>query len=219
MAVLFDLDGTLLDTAPDLAYAVNQLRSEAQLAPLAYEQIKHTISEGIPAFLKLALDYDRDHPDYDAKAEQFKIFYQACLGKYCGYFPGMIELLSLLEQHHIPWGVVTNKRSRFTDPLLKIFNLSHRAACIVSGDTTPFTKPHPEPLIHASKIIGISPSECIYIGDAENDIIAGNAAGMKTITALFGYVADVSQAMDWDADHHVYHVNELWPLIQTIKTP
>lgn len=215
--ILFDLDGTLLDTAPDFFYALQQLRLEKGLPPLSPSkllQLRPAVSNGIAALITQGLGMPPEHPDSPALCKRLLDLYQQILGSYTQPFPGIENLLNTLEKRNIPWGIVTNKSSALTVPLLVQQNLSDRASCIVSGDTTPNAKPHPEPLLYACKTLKILPAHCLYIGDAERDIVAGKAAGMTTIAALFGYIEDISLAKQWAAHHYVHHANEILPWLE-----
>jgi 2-phosphoglycolate phosphatase len=217
MAILFDLDGTLVNTAPDFIHALNAVRAELDMPLLAFSNqisvrmVEIAVTEGLAGLVAAGLDIKADHPESPLWQKRLLNAYQKNLGHYSTPFPGIESLLQTLEQRQIPWGVVTNKESCQTNPLMERLGLSHRAACIVSGDTTPHAKPHPEPLLYACRQIGVSPTECIYIGDAERDIIAGNAAGMTTIAALFGYIEDVTRAKAWGAHHYIHHADEILP--------
>ncbi len=213
MAILFDLDGTLIDTAPDFMAAINSLRSTMDLPPLHVSmlpRLRLAVAEGIKAITQVG--FEHTHKDNDSTlCHELLEVYQQTLGLHAKLFMGIEALLKTLEQQQIPWGVVTNKQSRFTEPLLQQLGLSDRATCIVSGDTTPYLKPHPEPLFHACKQIKLPPSRCVFIGDAEQDIIAGRTVGMTTVVALFGYIKDLSLVTKWGADHCVLHPNEILP--------
>ncbi len=147
MALLFDLDGTLLDTAPDFLYVINKLRNEDHLPLLSLDDIRSSVSHGVAAVLQTGFGYSKEHPLYESQAKRFLNDYRNCLGQHTVQFPGIPELLSLLENNHIPWGIVTNKPANLTEALLLKMHLSDRAACIISGDTTPNPKPHPRSLI------------------------------------------------------------------------
>ena len=220
MTILFDLDGTLVDTAPDFIEALNALRAEINLPPLApshqtsTRMIEVAVTEGLPALVAAGLAITTDHPESLLWQKRLLKAYQQNLGLYSKLFPGIEALLQTLEQRQIPWGIVTNKHEAQTHPLLKTLGLSHRAACIVCGDTTAYAKPHPEPLFYACRQIGVSPTHCIYIGDAERDIIAGNAAGMTTIAALFGYIEDTTRAKSWGAHHYIDHADQILPFFE-----
>ena len=213
MAILFDLDGTLIDTAPDFIAAINQLRTTMGLAPLmdiSLASVRFAIPDGIKAITQVGFELTPKDNDSNLR-QQLLDAYQQNLGMHAKPFAGIENLLETLDQQQIPWGVVTNKQARFSEPLLHHLGLSSRAACIVSGDTTPYSKPHPAPLLHACSQMALSPSQCIYIGDAEQDVIAGHAAGMATIVALFGYIPDLSLAKEWGAHHYVQHPDEIFP--------
>ena len=198
--VLFDLDGTLADTAPDLTYAINcALQAEGRDA-VTVDALRPTVSLGGRAMVHFAFGIDSEHEDFRRIRDQFLETYEANVARETRLFPGMPELLAQMESNGLKWGVVTNKSGWLTDPLMEKLNLSQRADCIVSGDTTPHLKPHPAPLLHACEQIGAVPAECLYIGDAVRDIQAGNAAGMKTAVALFGYIPVDENPRDWGAD-------------------
>lgn len=199
-AVLFDLDGTFADTAPDLAAALNQVMEEEGHTPLPFEKIRPVVSHGGIALIKLGFNFNEQHVDFERLKERFLAIYKANISVLTRVFEGIDEVLDVLEKNHIAWGIVTNKPAWLTDPLMLQMGYSQRAASIVSGDTTRERKPHPEPLFYACREINCLPSECIYIGDAQRDIEAGNAAGMTTLTALFGYIEDGDTPENWGAD-------------------
>lgn len=207
--VLFDLDGTLADTAPDLAYALNQTLLANQKDPLPFEKIRPVVSHGGIAMIRLGFNIGPDHEDYMRIRDQFLNIYLQNIATHTRLFNGMEKLLQHLEQNNIAWGVVTNKPGWLTDPLMAALGLTQRAATIVSGDTVSKNKPHPEPLFHGCKQAGLDPVNCIYVGDAERDIQAGNAAGMKTVAALFGYIQDDDNPDEWQADIYINHPEEL----------
>jgi 2-phosphoglycolate phosphatase len=198
--VLFDLDGTLADTAPDLAFALNQVLVEQGREPLPFESIRPVVSHGALALTRLGFDLVPEHPDFPPLYQRLLDIYRANIARETTLFPGMIELLNSIEENNMNWGVVTNKPTRFTEPLMDALKLSERAACIVSGDTCDNRKPHPEPILYACQLAGSVAAQCVYIGDAQRDIEAGNRAGMKTIVALFGYIAADDAPHDWQAD-------------------
>lgn len=217
MTILFDLDGTLVDTAPDFIHALNAVRATTDLSPLvlsnqsSVRMVEIAVTEGIAGLVAVGLGIKADHPESPLWQKRLLQAYQQNLGLHATPFPGIEPLLHTLDQRQIPWGVVTNKESWHTNPLMERLGLAHRAACIVSGDTTPYPKPRPEPLLYACHQIGVSPTKCVYIGDAERDIIAGNAAGMTTIAALFGYIEDIALAKAWGAHHYIHHPDEILP--------
>ena len=212
-AVLFDLDGTLADTAPDLCYAVNSMRKALGLEAVPLEKTRPVTSSGARGLLGAGFGITPDHPDYDAMRTEFLDIYERNVCRETRVFPGMSKLLTELEKRSILWGVVTNKAERFTHPLLKGLGLERRAACIVGGDTTPHSKPHPAPILKAAEICNINPSECLYVGDDLRDIEAGRAAGMKTVAAAYGYCGCDEPVNAWGADYIIHHPSELRSIV------
>jgi phosphoglycolate phosphatase len=208
-ALLFDLDGTLADTAPDLAGALNALLEEIGAAPLPFASLRPHVSHGARAMIEFALGLTPDDAGFAPLHRRFLDLYSAGIAERTRLFDGMEELLELAESRRLPWGVVTNKPGWLTDPLMAALALERRAGCIVSGDTTAHAKPHPEPLLHASRQVGIPPDECLFVGDAERDVEAGRRAGMRTLVARFGYLGpdDVPEA--WGADGLVDSPDEI----------
>ncbi|TPW13098.1 MAG: phosphoglycolate phosphatase [Halothiobacillaceae bacterium] len=198
--VLFDLDGTLADTAPDLAFSLNQLLHEQRRAPLPFEMIRPQASHGAKALLRLGFGMTPADPQFDSLSQRLLTIYQANLTTHTRLFAGVLELLTQLESQQINWGIVTNKPAFLTDPLLQQLNLFERAAVVVSGDTLPQKKPHPAPMLYACDYVGSPAAQCLYIGDAERDIVAGKAAGMHTLVALFGYIGAQESPHLWGAD-------------------
>ena len=198
-AVLFDLDGTLADTAPDLGCALNRMRLARGRQALPLAATRAYTSLGARGLLNIGLDVTPEHPDYDALREEFLGLYAENLCRATRLFPGMAELLAELERRAVPWGVVTNKAERFTFPLLELLGMRGRTACIIGGDTTGRIKPDPAPLLAASERIGIAPGRCVYVGDDRRDMQAGRAAGMKVVAARFGYL-NGTDPETWGAD-------------------
>lgn len=198
--VLFDLDGTLADTAPDLAYALNTLLTEHHKPLLPYPTIRPVASNGAAALIELGFGVARTDPHFAPLRARFLEIYRAHLTRETRLFPGMAELLDAIAARGLNWGIVTNKPAFLTEPLVDQLGLREDLTCVVSGDTTANPKPHPEPLLHACKLAGSRPHECLYIGDAARDIEAGRAAGMKTLVALFGYIGAQDQPDTWGAD-------------------
>lgn len=186
-AVFFDLDGTLADTAPDLNYALNRVRGARGLAPVPVAATRPFTSHGARGLLGVGFDIRPGDPGYDALREEFLAIYADNLCRETRLFPGMAELLDALEERALPWGVVTNKQERFTLPLLEQLGVRGKAACVVGGDTTSQSKPHPEPLLAACRAIGVAPGDCVYVGDDLRDVEAGRAAGMKVAIVAWGY--------------------------------
>lgn len=208
-AVLFDLDGTLVDTAPDLAYALNTLLEQEGHTALPYKGIRPVASHGSAGLLHLGFGISTDDSNYLPLQQRFLQLYQENIARETALFEGMEAVLSHLEHNNIPWGVVTNKPEFLTHPLMDALSLTQRAACIVSADTTPHSKPHPAPMLHACKLIDRQADQCLYIGDAERDIEAGNNTNMQTITALYGYLSEQDDPDNWHADATIEHPREL----------
>ncbi len=207
-AILFDLDGTLCDTAPDLAFALNNLLREKDRPALAYEVIRPQVSHGGRALIQLGFQIAPEHPEFGPLRSRLLEIYHQNLARQTTLFPGIENLLRWIEAHDMRWGVVTNKPAWLTDPLMAQLSLHTRAACIVSGDTTANHKPHPEPMLYACRQTGCAADQCLYIGDAQRDIEAGRRAGMKTLAALYGYIADHETPHTWGADAMIAHPDE-----------
>ncbi len=204
--VLFDLDGTFADTAPDLAHALNQTLQLHGEPTLSLEQIRPAVSHGGIALIKLGFQIEPDATGFESKRQELLQFYIQDICRHTTLFPGMGQLLDQLDRHRIPWGIVTNKPEWLTNPLMEQLQMVKRAACIVSGDTTANSKPHPEPILYACEQAGgHHPSECIYVGDAKRDIEAGNSAGTTTLIAMFGYIDDDDNPEEWGADGAIKH--------------
>jgi phosphoglycolate phosphatase len=213
-AVLFDLDGTLIDSAPDLAAAADTMRVARGLPSLPLEQYRHMAGAGARGLLGVAFGMTPDHADYEAMREEFFCNYERSLTQRTEIFEGVPELLESLVNQGLKWGVVTNKAERFTLPLTASMNLFAKAGAIVSGDTTPHAKPHPEPLFEAVRRLGVDASRCVYVGDDERDIVAGRAAGMATVAVTYGYLGAQGDTSQWGANATINCVNELLPLLQ-----
>ncbi|MBT7951074.1 MAG: HAD-IA family hydrolase [Gammaproteobacteria bacterium] len=201
--VLFDLDGTLADTAPDLAYALNLLLQEQGQLPLPLDVIKPSVSLGGIAMIKLAFDIDVDCPEFESLRNRFLEIYSTNIAKHTSLFDGMDKVLSMLESRQVPWGIVTNKPSWLTQPLMQELKLSERALCIVSGDTVEHSKPHPAPLLHACDLLACNAAQTLYVGDARRDVEAGNSAAMTTIIASYGYIDKNDDIESWGANGKV----------------
>lgn len=212
-AVFFDLDGTLADTAPDLAAALNHLRREDGLDDLPLHLLRPVASNGVRGLLGVGLDLTPDDPRYGDYARRFLDRYLSALCVATTLFEGVPALLDALDERDIPWGIVTNKQQRYTLPLLGQLGLAHRAACIVSGDSTPRPKPHPDPLLLACATLDREPAGCLYVGDDLRDVQAGRAAGMATVAALYGYLGNAEPVTQWGADHHIERPEDLLDLL------
>lgn len=212
-AVLFDLDGTLADTAPDLAAAVNLMRSARGLDAVPYEQLRPVASAGARGLIGAAFGIGPDAPEFAAMRVEFLDNYAAAIAIHTSLFDGIRDMLDGLEQAGLQWGIVTNKPARFTDALVPLIGLGD-AACVISGDTTPHAKPHPQPLLEAAGRIGLASEACWYVGDDLRDIQAGRAAGMATIGAGWGYCGHVDP-VTWEADVLVDSPLQLLALLNT----
>lgn len=198
--VLFDLDGTLLDTAPDLAYALNEVLRQESRPELPLDELRPLVSHGARALLEYAYREGPGDPGYEERRQRLLDIYRANVARETRPFPGIPELLAAVEERNLNWGVVTNKPSWLTEPLLDALQLLGRAACVVSGDTAEHAKPHPAPMLLACEQAGSHATECLYVGDAQRDVEAGRNAGMATLIARFGYVPDDVDLGTWNAD-------------------
>jgi 2-phosphoglycolate phosphatase len=208
-AVLFDLDGTLADTAHDLGHALNRQRIARGLSALPIALIRTEASAGARGLLGLGFSIKPGDLGYDAMRTEFLDFYAEHLCRETSLFPGIAELLDQLDDRQLPWGIVTNKPARFTIPLMQALGLSQHAACVISGGDTTHSKPHPEPLLTASNAMAIAPDECIYLGDDIRDVQASLAAGMEPVIAKYGYLGSVSPPESWGARYLIDQPQEL----------
>ena len=197
--VLLDLDGTLLDTAPDMARAINQLLVDEGMEVLPYERIRPHVSHGAQRLVRLAFG-EPDTPRFEDLRRRFLDFYRAGIAKHTRMFDGFEVVLDALEAAGLRWGIVTNKPGWLTVPLLEELGLAARSGCIVSGDTLAERKPHPMPLLHAATLLGLEPRECVYLGDAERDVQAARNAGMIPLVAGFGYLGAGEDPNAWQPD-------------------
>ena len=198
-AVLFDLDGTLIDSAPDLAAAADKMRLDRGLASLAYEKYRPMAGAGARGMLGVAFDMTSEHPNFVAWRDEFFYNYEMCLTQRTKAFLGVEELLATLSMRGLAWGIVTNKSMRFTDALVRQMPLLRDAKVVISGDTTAHAKPHPEPMLEASRRLKVAPPHCVYVGDDKRDIEAGQAAGMPSLAATWGYMGS-HDVNSWNAD-------------------
>lgn len=211
--VFFDLDGTLADTAPDLVAATNQLLIARNLAPKPYEFLRPYASAGARGLLEGAFGIFPGHPDFIALRDEFFSNYEKALLVQSKLFDDMDHLLDQMDKAKLPWGIVTNKSQRFTNPLIELMGLHTRSVSTVSGDTTPHSKPHPEPILHAARIANIDPTKSLYVGDDIRDVLAGKAAGMQTVAAAYGYCGCKEPPEAWGAD---FVINSPLELLQII---
>jgi phosphoglycolate phosphatase len=212
-AVLFDLDGTFADTAPDLARALNRVRAEEGLAPLPPAAARPYTSSGARGLLKAGFDIAPEDARYRALRDRFLDFYEKELCVETRLFDGIPELLAKIKVRKLPWGIVTNKGKRFTEPLLRLLSVDHLAGCVVSGDSTAHIKPHPAPLLLAASLLAQPPADCVYIGDDLRDAQAARAAGMHFVAAGWGYHGEGGDPNTWDADAVSSHPREILDLL------
>lgn len=212
-AVLFDLDGTLLDSAPELGAAANALLMSRGLPAKPIADYRAYAGSGARGMLRVALDIGSDHPDYEREKSEFLTAYEAVLFNTMA-FAEVSQVLAQIKEAGLPWGIVTNKAERFALPLIASLPLMASAAVVVCGDTTPHAKPHPEPLFEAARRLGLPPSDCVYVGDDERDIVAGRAAGMRTVAALYGYLGPQAQPQAWGADASIVRLSELMGVLR-----
>ena len=212
-ALLFDLDGTLADTGPDLAYALNETLRHFGREPLTYELIRPVVSHGGIALIRLGFGIEPEDTDFEERRQYLLKVYADNLLRETALFPGMDAVLTLLEANGKPWGIVTNKPAWLTDPLIDAMALRERAGCVISGDTYANRKPHPEPILNACDILGNVPAATWYVGDAGRDMQAGKAAGCTTVAALYGYLHPDDPPADWPSDLSIEHPNELLALL------
>jgi N-acetyl-D-muramate 6-phosphate phosphatase len=212
-AVLFDLDGTLIDSAPDLGAAVDQMRVSRGLPSLALETYRPMAGAGARGMLSIAFGMSPQDPEFAAMREEFFSNYEQCMTERTYAFDGVADMIQSLCQAGLQWGVVTNKSARFTDPLTRAMPLFATAGAVVSGDTTPHAKPHPAPLLEAARRLGLDPARCIYVGDDERDIVAGLAAGMGTVAADYGYLGAKADTAAWGAHARIKSPHGLLQLL------
>ena len=215
-AVLFDLVGTVADTAPDLAYAANSLRLADGVPPLSVEILRPLASQGARGLLKEAVGLTPEDPGFEHARLRFLSFYEHNLCVHTKLFPGIPQLLEGIEARGLPWGIVTNKVEFFALPLMNQLGLGQRCRITVGGDTTPHPKPAPDPLLHAARAINVAPEACLYVGDDLRDIQAAHAAGMTSIAVRWGYLGDGPPIEQWNAHHIVRTPKDLHDLLETL---
>ncbi len=202
-AVLFDLDGTLIDSAPDLGAAADKMRTDRGLSSLPLSHYRPMAGAGARGMLAIAFGITPEHPEFMAYREEFFVNYENAMTERTVIFDGVPEMIAAIVGTGLSWGVVTNKSRRFTEPLTQAMPLFGTAGAIVSGDTTPHAKPHPEPLFEAARRLQVDPAACVYVGDDERDIVAGLAAGMGTVAATYGYLGQQADVSRWNAHLHI----------------
>lgn len=212
-AVLFDLDGTLIDSAPDLGAAADKMRTDRGLPSLPLDKYRPMAGAGARGMLGIAFGMTPEHPDFPAMREEFFRNYESCMTQRTYVFEGVAQLIASLVERDVAWGVVTNKSMRFTGPLTKGMALFSTARAVVGGDSTPHAKPHPAPLLEAARQVGVRPIECVYVGDDVRDMQAGKAAGMATVAATYGYLG-ATDVKEWGADIQIATPLALLPLLR-----
>jgi N-acetyl-D-muramate 6-phosphate phosphatase len=212
-AVLFDLDGTLIDSAPDLGAAADKMRTDRGMASLPLERYRPMAGAGARGMLAEAFGISPEHPEFSVLREEFFANYEARMTRQTRVFSGIPELVTQILQRQMAWGVVTNKSVRFTIPLTHAIPMFATAGTVISGDTTPHAKPHPAPLLEAALRLNLDPVHCIYVGDDERDVVAGRAAGMGTVAATYGYLGAASDPLQWGADAAINSPSELLQLL------
>lgn len=212
-AVIFDLDGTLVDTAPEFISIVQGMRKRHDLLPLPEEDIRQTVTNGGAALVSLALEVAVEHPEFEHHREQFLLEYEQALGKEAVVYPGLRELIRRLGEKQIPWGVATNKFRRYAEPLMAALDFSPAAQCLITPTEVAHPKPDPESILLSCTALGGRPSQCVYVGDHQRDIQAGKAAGCQTIAAAYGYIERGVDPRDWQADYLVESSEELSQLL------
>ena len=212
-AVLFDLDGTFADTAPDMARALNVIRHRHGLTALPLSAVRPHVSHGARGMLEVGFGISPQHATFAGLRDAFYDEYQQYVCVESALFEGIESLVSALEQHTIAWGIVTNKAARFALPIAQTLGFAKRAGCIVCGDTTAHTKPHPAPLLHAAELIGIAPADTLYVGDDARDIQAAHAAGMRGVVAAYGYIGVDTDPRQWGAAFSIDAPSDLKALI------
>ena len=217
--VLFDLDGTLMDTAPDMGGALNLLRAEHNLPPLTADRIRPQVSHGAMGLLKLGFGIEPQDARFAEMRSRYLAIYQQHLADETQVFHGIDKVLDGLEAQGITWGIVTNKPGWLTDPLLEARGLKSRAACVVSGDTVARRKPFPDPLLHAAGLCGKAADKGLYVGDAQRDVESAHAAGMLAVVAMYGYLGEEDRPDNWKPDHMIMHPSELLTWIATRPAP
>ena len=212
-SVLFDLDGTLVDTAPDLGFALNQQRRARGMPELSIDKLRAHASSGARGLLQAGFGIRPEDSGYLELRDEFLDLYERNLSRSSALFPGVPALLDEIEDRGMTWGIVTNKAERFTFPLLRALRLLDRSACVICGDSTAFAKPHPTPLIEAMSRIRTTAAQCIYVGDDERDVQAGHAAGMSVVVVRYGYLGNGRRPEEWGADGFVDSPAELGPIL------
>ncbi len=213
-AVLFDLDGTLIDSALDLGGAGNDLRARRGLPELPLATYRPMTGAGARGMLGIALDVTPEHPDFETLKQEYLALYEARMTRLTRVFDTVAPVLDALDAAALPWGIVTNKHSRFAAPVVEAVGLAARSRVLVCGDTTPRAKPFPDPLLEAARRLDVAPADCLYVGDDLRDVQAGQAAGMTTIAVAWGYLGQGEPIEAWGADHRIDFPHQLLNLLE-----
>lgn len=213
-AVLFDLDGTLIDSAPDLAGAANQLRQARGLPDLPLAALRPMVGSGARGMLRVALQVDSEHAEFESLKQEFLQQYQSRMLQLTQVFEAVPPMLQTLQARGLPWGIVSNKAERYTVPIVAGLPALAASAVVLGGDSTPHAKPHPAPLLEAARRMGVAPTDCVYVGDDERDIQAGRAAGMRTVAVAWGYLGQGKPPSAWGADFFIQRPDELISCLQ-----
>jgi phosphoglycolate phosphatase len=216
-AVLFDLDGTLIDSAPDLAGACNDMRTARGLEPMPYEPLRRMVGSGARGMVGVSFGLTPESPGYAVLRDEFLDRYEARMTQETTVFEEMVPVLAWLARNRVRWGIVTNKATRFAAPLVASLRLDAESATLVCGDTVAHAKPHPAPLLEAARRLGVAPDRCAYVGDDRRDVVAGRAAGMLTVVAGWGYLGDADEPSTWGADHLLEQPGQLPGLFEALK--
>ena len=214
--ILFDFDGTLADTAPDLVAAANRQRTRQGLDPHAYEPLRAVASQGARGLLRVALGMTPSDEAFEQTRQQFLEDYAAASTVHSHLFPGIADLLDDIRRRGMSWGIVTNKATSLTLPIVEFLGLKEDCAALVCGDTLDRAKPHPDPLLHAAQLAGYTPKQCIYVGDDLRDVQAARAAGMPVIAAAYGYLGEDADVTTWEADAQADTPDALWAAIESL---
>ena len=210
-AILFDLDGTLIDSAPDLAGTANDMRAARGLPPMPYAALRRMVGAGARGMMGVAFEVLPGHEDFEALRDEFFERYQKRLLQETRVFEAVPPMLQHLQKRGLPWGIVTNKSARFGQPVIEGLQLHVHSVVHIYGDTTPHAKPHPEPLLEAARRMNVDPRRCLYVGDDLRDIQAGQAAGMRTLAAAWGYLGAAAPIEEWGADAIVHQPGDILP--------
>lgn len=214
--ILFDLDGTLVDTAPDLIASLNHALKQHGFEMVQPSHVKPHVSFGASAMINGSMKISLDEKTHSDILKTMLTQYENNIALHSQFFDGILDVLDFIESQNLSWGIVTNKRERFTQPLVEALNLHKRATCIISGDTTPNPKPHPAPLFEACKRAQVSPENCVYIGDAAHDIVAGNNAKMYTLAATYGYLQPHDAPENWGANALIHSPKDLLAWLKNV---